>query len=683
MTSSKTDIMQNHQFKISVIMPVYNVEEYLEEAINSVIGQTLGFRENIQLILVNDGSPDNSGTICSRYASLYPDNIVYVNKENGGVSSARNAGMQYIRGQYVNFMDSDDIWAEDAFEKAFDFFSGHPEIDILSARMLYLNREGQYHLDYEYDSTKVIKIEEIYDHPLLSVARAFISAEAISDKRFDEDLSISEDVLFINDLILEKGCYGLIREVVYYYRKREEGRSALDTSKENVSYYTNTVSKAWGGLVELSVEKYGSVIPYIQYLLITDIQWRFTGIRPTVLNDEQWEKYKNEIKRLLSYIDDDIILSQRRLKQREKIYAIKLKSGEDITTRDPELLRKLEEFFGFGVSIAEERNGTLCLIGIAKEKYIDDSCSIYAEDDKGIKYDAVYYRSPKEDKEGLPGTVCMRAYRFRFNLPLADSAVYSFYLEDGSGNSKKLRVNYNNAARLGNFNDAFFTTSGHIVKRLGTTKIGVYRYRIRTEIATTQRYIKTITDLGGDDVAGLWKEAYWLKRTHKKPIWIISDDLSSADDNGAALFDYLVKTKAAKKFDIYYLLDKTSADFPKMEKLGKVLTFGSREHYLKQIAASLIVSTCADKCIVDFSGPDQGYYRNLMEYRFAYIQSRKQAESELEWRRILNRRICLLATSSNEEFDAEWQVKTIKLTGENDYERIADELINVIKYKKV
>ena len=107
-----------NDFLFSVIMPVYNTEEYLEEAIQSVIEQTIGFEENIQLILINDGSTDNSESICKKYQEKYKNNIVYKYKENGGVSSARNEGRKYVKGKYFNFLDSDDKWDKDAFKNA-------------------------------------------------------------------------------------------------------------------------------------------------------------------------------------------------------------------------------------------------------------------------------------------------------------------------------------------------------------------------------------------------------------------------------------------------------------------------------------------------------------------------------------------------------------------------------------
>ncbi|CAI9430269.1 hypothetical protein MSHRCOH1_08710 [Candidatus Ornithobacterium hominis] len=90
---------------ISVIIPVYNVEEYLVECINSVLAQTY---TNLEIILVNDGSTDSSGEICREYAKK-DNRIILIEKENGGLSDARNAGLDVCTGKYISFVDSDDI----------------------------------------------------------------------------------------------------------------------------------------------------------------------------------------------------------------------------------------------------------------------------------------------------------------------------------------------------------------------------------------------------------------------------------------------------------------------------------------------------------------------------------------------------------------------------------------------
>ena len=103
------------EYKISIIITLYNSEAYVEDVINSITKQTIGF-ENIQLILVNDGSKDNSEEICLKYKNIY-NNIVYIKQENKGVSAARNTGLKHIKGKYVNFIDSDDKWEKDVFKK--------------------------------------------------------------------------------------------------------------------------------------------------------------------------------------------------------------------------------------------------------------------------------------------------------------------------------------------------------------------------------------------------------------------------------------------------------------------------------------------------------------------------------------------------------------------------------------
>ena len=94
----------NDQKLISVIVPIYNVERYLEKCVNSILVQTYS---NLEIILVDDGSPDNCPQLCDQLAKK-DSRIVVVHKKNGGLSSARNAGIDIARGEYIGFVDSDD-----------------------------------------------------------------------------------------------------------------------------------------------------------------------------------------------------------------------------------------------------------------------------------------------------------------------------------------------------------------------------------------------------------------------------------------------------------------------------------------------------------------------------------------------------------------------------------------------
>ena len=103
--------------KVSVIVPIYNVEKYLEKCINSLLSQTL---EDIQIILVNDGSKDNSGNIAKEYEKNNKDRVIYVEKENGGLSDTRNYGLKYATGDFIAFLDSDDYIEKNAYEEMYN-----------------------------------------------------------------------------------------------------------------------------------------------------------------------------------------------------------------------------------------------------------------------------------------------------------------------------------------------------------------------------------------------------------------------------------------------------------------------------------------------------------------------------------------------------------------------------------
>lgn len=113
---------------LSLIIPIYNVEDYVEECLQSVV-DSMGTLPNIQIILVDDGSKDKSGEIAQRYANDYAD-FHYVSKENGGLSDARNYGLNYVKYNYVSFIDSDDYIADNYFSEVFEAIQSEPDMII-------------------------------------------------------------------------------------------------------------------------------------------------------------------------------------------------------------------------------------------------------------------------------------------------------------------------------------------------------------------------------------------------------------------------------------------------------------------------------------------------------------------------------------------------------------------------
>lgn len=128
---------------LSIIIPVYKTEKFLKNCIESILNQT--FKE-YELILVDDGSPDNCGSICDEYAKKN-NRITVIHKKNGGLSSARNAGLDIAKGNYITFVDSDDTIENNTYQENISFLLEHPETDVLQYPIAYHKHNNDIHIE--------------------------------------------------------------------------------------------------------------------------------------------------------------------------------------------------------------------------------------------------------------------------------------------------------------------------------------------------------------------------------------------------------------------------------------------------------------------------------------------------------------------------------------------------------
>ena len=224
--------------KITVIVPVYNVEHYLDKCLDSVIKQTY---KNLEIIVVNDGSTDNSGTICQEYAQK-DDRIVYIEKENGGLSDARNAGLDRMTGSYVSFVDSDDWieldYVETLYKKIIEY-----QADIAvgnyysfneSKGVFYFHVLGDSYYEKVYDNVSIFEnlyeSQEMKGFALISAWGKLYKAGLFEQLRFDigklgEDGYLNQKIY----LLSEKVIY--VNRGIYSYRVRKNSLSKHWTEK--------------------------------------------------------------------------------------------------------------------------------------------------------------------------------------------------------------------------------------------------------------------------------------------------------------------------------------------------------------------------------------------------------------------------------------------------------------------
>ena len=192
------NIPKTKAFIFSVIISIYNTGRYLDDSIGSVINQTVNLK-NIQIILVNDGSTDETEEKCLRYKEKYPNNIIYIKIEHGGVSKARNIGLKNAKGEFINFFDSDDKWDKNAFSYVLLFFRYYKKINIIGCRMKFFEAFDGYHpLDYKFYRTRIVNLTKEYNCVHLSSSSSFFRYSLIKYKQFKEGVFNSEDTRFIN-----------------------------------------------------------------------------------------------------------------------------------------------------------------------------------------------------------------------------------------------------------------------------------------------------------------------------------------------------------------------------------------------------------------------------------------------------------------------------------------------------
>lgn len=235
-----------HDEKISVIVPVYNVEKYLNECIESIIKQTY---KNLQIILIDDGSTDNSGTICRNFANK--DNRIEVyHLKQAGVSAARNYGIDCVKGEFIFFVDSDDILNENIIRNLYNninecdiaychswIFSDFNEIKAINYNSKFDSREvtASEFIESMFRDCKTGKMNNEYrGHVWDKLFRTEIIKE--NNIKFDEEIYFNEDRMFIFDYLLNCKKVKILNWIGYYYRIRKD--SAMNDKKLTNKQFT-------------------------------------------------------------------------------------------------------------------------------------------------------------------------------------------------------------------------------------------------------------------------------------------------------------------------------------------------------------------------------------------------------------------------------------------------------------
>ncbi|MBQ7534622.1 MAG: CDP-glycerol glycerophosphotransferase family protein [Stomatobaculum sp.] len=699
--------MKKYAYDFSVIMSVYNVEAFIREAIESLERQTIGFTR-IQLILVDDGSTDKSGKICDEYKTKHPDNVLVVHKENGGLSSSRNTALPFVKGQYVSFFDPDDTLSSDTFQRVFIFMEEHPEIDVSCIPFFFFgNQSGPHQLNNKFElGTRVIELSEDENAAfiLLSSATAFYRKKAAEKLHFDTEIYTAEDAKANLRLFMDNPRLGVVAEARYNYRKH--GNSILDKTKTTRAWYITNLQRFSKWALDTAEQKFGYIPKFVQHTVMYDLQWKLQQgkVPDGVLNEQEEKEYYKLLIDMVCRIDDDVILQQKSIWIDMKLYLLgrkygtgpelKLVSGKD---------HKLDIELWFGGSAVDtiskmktvlefiriDRKNNVCILegyhivcGIKKANVkpcllINGKtvpCEIINRDRKATKF----HEEKINEIIGFRGTVTLTERALNIGTALLVGKALVKRNNHKPGPFFPVCTSYRNAYCLKH--DRMITMEK---THLSVRKKPLLPMRFLREcLLSAEIWRKNC--LGGRKAVGGRLFYHLMKLFKKRRLWIVSDRIMKADDNGEALFRYLQKNPP-ENTRVVFAVSKKSADYERMRKVGECVDAMSFRHKLLHLLCDVNISSHADAVTVN---PYDGHHdalRDLLTHQhFVFLQHGITKDDISGWLNRYNKDISGFITAAYREHESivngnyGYPASRVWLTGFPRYDRLYHREKNVV-----
>ena len=623
-----------YRFKFSLVCAVYNVEDYVAKTLDSFIAQDIGFEENVQVILVNDGSDDKSGEICDEYAARYPKNITVVHKENGGVSTARNTALDLIEGKYYNFCDPDDLLTSNTLSSVWNFFEEHEsETDVVTIPMEFFEAYGgvPYHNCKFNSGTRLIDLNKEHYAPLFSSSSSFIHHRVISLFKFDTRLKYSEDAKYINLILMEKCTLGVVADCKYMYRRRSANSSAINSSQNDDRWYFDTPRYFFLEIIDYAKKKFGGITPkFLQHTILCDFKWRVTqkAAENKYLasgDDEAFKKYLALFTEVISEIEPDVVMDNPFYDDILKLHVLKNIQKLPFTIADEQGAEYYEyrgrKFFDVSKLCALEfcffepdlKNGTVDLY-LSVVTLPEMESYEFAVDVNGIVFPLVSL--DRDDEVVLLGMLSHKKQYFKATLPLDSRSTYFSVKYSNRATERHLTLQTGSFGRffpLNTMPTSYYSFGKYILKESANNAFLIRKASRIKKLFFEAKYEKSLLKI--KEPRGIKIILYrWYYFLHKffsrKKQMLIMDRINKADDNAEVFFSYLSENKP-RGTKAYFAIAKGN-DYERLKKSHKhIVEYNTKRFYKKYIVADALISSHVDDFILAPMGSKQVYFKDI------------------------------------------------------------------------
>ena len=658
-------IFQKSQCYIfSVIISIYNTGRYLDDSIGSLLNQTIGFK-NIQIILVNDGSTDNSESICLKYKEKFDKNVIYINISHSGVSEARNIGLKYVKGLFINFLDSDDKWDSDAFKTVYLFFKFNKNIDLVGGRIKYFELKNNYHfLDYKFTTTRIVNLNKDYNCIQLSSSSSFFRFSSIRGQKFEHGLFSGEDIKFISNLLLFKPIIGLVREAIYYYRKRSDSSSAMQNNENKKEFYFDIINSVQQYLINKSILLYNKILPFIQFYIAYETLFRIESLAFKYLDNNSYKEYCSVIERLLKQVEDKYILEQKIFPTRLQIFALSKKYNRDLRydvtlskhhfLYSHYILINLDSYSNVIVWLTLDiKENILHLEGedrlwLPREKY-----NYFCKLGNKIFYPKYHFYS-EFDFVTLYGYINKgRIVSFDIPLDINNKENLFFYISYMENNIEIL-TSFNIKSHIPQLKNGYYIKDKYILKKEKNT-LGIYNYDYKLIKYFELKYSNELKNEKKDYLIDLRQDNIKYRENNKhnksKQIWLINDRKDLAGDNGEYFFRFLMKTQP-KEISFYFVIEKNCSDYERLKHFEAIIDLNSIIYLKMFLKADKIISSVSENWVNNAFENDVRYMIDLYHFDYIYLQNGINKDDLSLHLNKITKNFDLIITSSNKEYQS-------------------------------
>ena len=619
------------QYDVSVIIPIFNCEEYIRDCVKSVLNQDYNDLSKIQIILVDDGSTDGSLNVCNELKnSINELTIDIITGPNGGVSSARNKGLDIAKGKYILYLDADDFISKNALSSLVEFFDKHyDEIDIVTYnfyRYMQATKKKR-----KFDRSKNFnRGTDVYDldgddfyvvQPSMNV---FVKNYYKDNVKFDTTIKYHEDTKYNTMIMMKKKKIGFVEEARYYYRKY---LGQVTDIKSNAYFNFYDMMNLFNYCIENYTREDGKIEKNIQALIVHVIRSKLLGkiqnLFPNFNDEKETEDARKSLIEVLKKVDNEIIVNDMNLDKYHKMYLLQLKEidfdiysshGNKITINSKGTVLEVINDIDIVYSRFKVKNGKIKIMAhlrspilwLRKPKlffqYTDAENNKIKEEIKLKDTNAELYKTNARVAKfyGFEYTVDLKIVKdFEFKVAIDDNnmQVRTFFDSWTPFNSKVRSYKiYDGKTRVQYKKNKFLIT--HPKKKT----------RRKDVIRAIKRYNKVNPRIN----------FYRLFAKPSKNIWIYNDR-AGVFDNGYLQFKHDVAIKDGIKR--YYALDgKMDKSKFTFKERRHVIKFGSFKHKLLFLKSDKIITSFANLQEYAPFAKKINCYKDILKYDLIYLQ---------------------------------------------------------------